>query len=74
MGHITSPRWTCGLAITIRMHEADIQKIAFRTHHGHYESLVMSFGLTNAHATFQCNMNNILHSYLRKFVFFFMIF
>jgi len=35
---------------------------------GHYESLVMPFGLTNALTTFQCTMNNIPHSYLRKFV------
>ena len=28
----------------------------------------MSFGLTNAPSTFQCAMNDILQSYLRKFV------
>ena len=52
----------------IRMHELDIQKTAFHTHHGHYESLVMPFGLTNASATFQCTMNDILQAYLRRFV------
>lgn len=32
----------------IRVHEEDIAKTAFRRHEGHYEFLVMSFGLTNA--------------------------
>ncbi|GJV12187.1 putative reverse transcriptase domain-containing protein [Tanacetum coccineum] len=32
----------------LRVHEEDIAKIAFRTHYGHYEFQVMSFGLTNA--------------------------
>jgi hypothetical protein len=36
----------------IRMNPADIYKIAFRTHQGRFEYLVMSFGLTNAPATF----------------------
>lgn len=37
----------------IRVHEVDISKAVFKTHEGHYEFLVMSFGLTNAPTTFQ---------------------
>ena len=36
----------------VRMHADDIEKTAFHTHHGHFEFLVMLFGLTNAPATF----------------------
>jgi hypothetical protein len=34
-----------------RMEAADVEKTAFRTHHGHYEFLVMPIGLTNGPST-----------------------
>ena len=35
----------------IRVHHRNIYQMTFRTHEGHYEFLVMSFGLTNTPST-----------------------
>ena len=45
-----------------------LKKKTFRTHEGHYEILVMHFGLTNAPSTFQGLMNSIFKTFLRKLV------
>jgi hypothetical protein len=51
----------------VRVKEEDIPKIAFRIRYGHYEFLVMSFGLTNAPVIFMDTMNRVFHDYLDQF-------
>jgi hypothetical protein len=52
----------------LRIHEEDIEKTAFCTRYGHYEFIVMSFGLTNVLAAFMEAMNRMLHEFLDDFV------
>ncbi len=51
----------------LRMKEGQKKLTAFRTRFELYESLVMSFGLTGASATFQRFMNEVLGKYLDVF-------
>lgn len=55
----------------IRMHEPNIPKTTFKTHEGHYEFLVIPFGISNAPSIFQAWMYSIFKSLLRKIVFVF---
>ncbi|QRW18193.1 Retrotransposable element Tf2 protein [Rhizoctonia solani] len=48
----------------VRVKEGDKWKTAFRTKYGLYESLVMTFGLTNAPAAFQHFMNKLFKDLL----------
>lgn len=51
----------------IRIAEGQEYLTTFNTRYGLYESLVIPFGLSNAPATFQARINEILHPYLDVF-------
>ncbi|KAK3540671.1 hypothetical protein QTP70_034527 [Hemibagrus guttatus] len=52
----------------IRIHEGDEWKTAFVTATGHYEYLVMPYGLTNAPSVFQDFIHEVLREFLHRFV------
>ncbi|KAL0551938.1 hypothetical protein IC582_011031 [Cucumis melo] len=52
----------------LRIKDADVPKTAFRSRYGHYEFIVMSFGLTNAPAVFMDLMNRVFREFLDTFV------
>lgn len=52
----------------MRIKSSNTHKIAFKIRYGHYEFVVLPFGLTNAPAAFMNLMNSIFHEFLDKFV------
>jgi hypothetical protein len=51
----------------VRIKEEDIHKTTFITRYGHYEFVVVPFGLSNALVVFMCLMNGILRNYFDQF-------
>ena len=55
----------------MRVREEDVEKTAFQTHYGHFEFVVMQFGLTNVPVAFMDFMNWLCMPMLvRSFIFF----
>ena len=52
----------------ILVKDDDVQKTAFKSRYGHYEYVVVPFGVTNAPAVFMDYMNRIFRHFLDKFV------
>src|SRR5438876_527140 len=51
----------------LRIALGDEYKTAFRTRYGHFEYLVIPFGLCNAPGSFQAYVNDVIREYLDKF-------
>ena len=52
----------------LSVRQEDVPKTAFRTRYGHYEFLVIPFGLANALTAFMDLMNRVCRPYLDQFV------
>ena len=52
----------------LRVKDVDVPKTSIRAQYGHYEFLVMSFGLTNTPTAFMDLMNKVFRPYLDQFV------
>ncbi|KAL4016280.1 hypothetical protein IC575_023927 [Cucumis melo] len=52
----------------LRIKDGDVPKTTFRSRYGHYEFIVISFGLTNAPTVFMDLMNRVFREFLDTFV------
>ena len=52
----------------LRIKDADVHKTAFRMRYGHYEFLIMLFGLKNAPTAFMDLMNHVFRLYVDQFI------
>jgi len=52
----------------VRINEEYISKTTFRTRHGHYDFMVVPFGVSNSPSMFMCLMNGVFREYIDKFV------
>ena len=60
-----SPNWTCTMpTISFAINRGMSGRLRSNTPLGHFEYLVMSFGLTNAPAVFQALINDVLRDYI----------
>lgn len=69
---VRNKKWFTKLDITdaynrLRIKKGEEWKTAFKTKFGHFEYLVMPFRLTNAPATFQRYINDVISPYLHDF-------
>jgi len=56
----------------LQIKEEYIIKTTFKNHYGHYEFMVVPFGLTNAPGVFMCLMSGVFYEYLDKFIIIFL--
>lgn len=71
MDELSGASWFSTLDLISSYHQVRLKpdeeyKIAFQTHHGQFEFLVMAFGLSGAPRTFQGAMNTTLAPLLRR--------
>jgi hypothetical protein len=52
----------------LQIKEDDVPKTSFKKRFGHYEFIVLPFGLTNAPGVFMSLMNGVFREYLEEFI------